>query len=166
MASSRRPSRSRRASCSRSHIGCDASRPVSDARPTSFSSAVGGLAVPKPAVLEQVVPISLGFLAFIFLIQRFGAHRISVAYAPVTAIWLLLLGGCGITNIVSHPAVFRAFDPSRAVMFFVRTRNYDALAGILLSVTGCEGLYSNLGSFNAVSPRFVTWLLLSSLTVL
>lgn len=116
-----------------------------------LSSAVGGLAVPKPEVTKDVVAISLGFLAFIFLIQRWGANKISMFYAPVTVTWLLLLGSTGIVNIVSHPGIFRAFDPSRAVMFFVRTGNYDALAGILLCVTGCEGLFSNLGSFNPVS---------------
>lgn len=123
-----------------------------------LSSAVGGLAVPKPEVTKDVVAISLSFLAFIFLIQRWGANKISMFYAPVTVIWLLLLGSTGIVNIVSHPGIFRAFDPSRAVMFFVRTGNYDALAGILLCVTGCEGLFSNLGSFNPVSrPSRLLW---------
>jgi hypothetical protein len=36
---------------------------------------------------------------------------------------------------------------------FVRTGNYDLLAGILLSVTGCEAMFANLGQFNAASIR-------------
>jgi KUP system potassium uptake protein len=36
---------------------------------------------------------------------------------------------------------------------FVRTRDYDLLAGILLCVTGCEALFANLGQFNAASIR-------------
>lgn len=31
-------------------------------------------------------------------------------------IWLLLLGVTGIVNIVAYPGIFRAFDPSRAVL--------------------------------------------------
>jgi KUP system potassium uptake protein len=36
---------------------------------------------------------------------------------------------------------------------FVRTRDYDLLAGVLLSVTGCEAMFANLGQFNAMSIR-------------
>lgn len=62
-----------------------------------------------------------------------------------------------IINVVTYPGIMRAFDPSRAVMCksrttltpavtdnpipdFVRTKNYDALAGVLLSLTGCEAV--------------------------
>jgi hypothetical protein len=102
-------------------------------------SAVGGLAVAQPSVIDRVVPISLGFLAFIFLIQRFGAHRIAIAYSPLFAVWMLLIGVTGAYNISTHPAVMRACDPSRAVMYFVRTGNYDAMAGVILALTGAEG---------------------------
>lgn len=76
----------------------------------------------------------------------------------VTLIWLLLLAITGIVNIVKYPGIFRAFDPSRAVLrrslhilviiplnflsVFVRTRDYDILAGVLLAVTGCEALFA------------------------
>lgn len=33
---------------------------------------------------------------------------------------------------------------------FVRTKRFDALAGVLLSITGCEAMFANLGQFNAV----------------
>jgi KUP system potassium uptake protein len=36
---------------------------------------------------------------------------------------------------------------------FVRTRDYDLLAGVLLAVTGCEAMFANLGQFNAASIR-------------
>jgi len=65
--------------------------------------------------------------------------------------WLVLLGSTGIVNIIKYPGIFRAFDPSRAVMLFVRTGNYDILAGVLLAVTGCEALFANLGQFTMLS---------------
>lgn len=86
-----------------------------------------------------MVPISLGFLAFIFVIQRFGAQRIAIGYSPCFAIWMLLIAVTGAYNISTHPAVFRACDPSRAIMYFVRTGNYDAMAGVILTLTGAEG---------------------------
>jgi KUP system potassium uptake protein len=78
----------------------------------------------------------------------------------VTFLWLLFLGGTGIANITHFPGIFRAFDPSRAVLrtftlcahpqcpltdlsaVFVRTRDYDLLAGVLLALTGCEALFA------------------------
>ncbi|CAE6459525.1 hypothetical protein ACGC1H_004059 [Rhizoctonia solani] len=119
----------------------------------SVTSAVGGIAVAKPDISSKVVPISIAFLLVLFLIQRFGTTTIGRIFAPVTMVWLLLLASTGIVNIVQHPGIFRAFDPSRAVLLFVRTKNYDVLAGVLLAVTGCEALFANLGQFNATSIR-------------
>ncbi|CUA70967.1 High affinity potassium transporter [Schwanniomyces occidentalis] [Rhizoctonia solani] len=119
----------------------------------SVTSAVGGISVAKPDVSSKVVPISIAFLVVLFLIQRFGTAAIGRIFAPVTMIWLLLLAATGIVNITQHPGIFRAFDPSRAVLLFVRTKNYDILAGVLLAVTGCEALFANLGQFNAISIR-------------
>ncbi|KAF8737866.1 potassium transporter, partial [Rhizoctonia solani] len=127
----------------------------------SVTSAVGGIAVAKSDVSSKVVPISIAFLIILFLPQRFGTTTIGRVFAPVTMAWFLLLGITGIMNIVHYPGVFRAFDPSRAVLLFVRTKNYDMLAGVLLAVTGCEALFANLGQFNATSIRlsfiFVTY---------
>lgn len=117
----------------------------------SVTSAVGGIAVAKPSVLNDVTPIAIAFLVALFLVQRFGTKQITAVFAPITFLWLMLLAVTGIYNISKHPGVFRAIDPSRAVMWFVRTKDYDALAGVLLAVTGCEAMFANLGQFNALS---------------
>ncbi|KAF9510974.1 hypothetical protein BS47DRAFT_1347297 [Hydnum rufescens UP504] len=117
----------------------------------SVTSAVGGLGVAKPSVLNQVTGISIGFLVALFVIQRFGTSRITAVFSPITFIWLALIGACGIVNITSYPGVWRAVDPSRAILWFVRTKQYDLLAGVLLAVTGCEAMFANLGQFNALS---------------
>ncbi|KZT21026.1 potassium transporter [Neolentinus lepideus HHB14362 ss-1] len=119
----------------------------------SVTSAVGGIAVAKASVQSKVTPISIAFLLALFLVQPFGTARLASVFAPVTSIWLLLLGATGIVNIVAHPGICRAFDPSRAVLLFVRTRDYDLLAGVLLAVTGCEAVFANLGQFNMASIR-------------
>lgn len=37
-------------------------------------------------------------------------------------IWLMLLGVTGIVNITAYPGIFRAFDPSRAVLCMLYVR--------------------------------------------
>ncbi|KAL4246799.1 Potassium transporter [Abortiporus biennis] len=117
----------------------------------SVTSAVAGIAIAKPEISKDVIPISIAFLVVLFLIQSRGTSTLAFVFAPVTFVWISLLACTGIVNIVSYPGIFRALDPSRAVLLFVRTRDYDILAGILLSVTGCEALFANLGQFNRLS---------------
>ncbi|KAF8584646.1 potassium transporter [Ramaria rubella] len=117
----------------------------------SLTSAVGGIAVAVPSVENKITGISIAFLAFLFAIQRFGTAKISYIFSPITLVWMILLAATGIVNITHYPGIFRAFDPSRAVLLFVRTKDYDLLAGVLLAVTGCEAVFANLGQFNRQS---------------
>ncbi|KIY68292.1 potassium transporter [Cylindrobasidium torrendii FP15055 ss-10] len=119
----------------------------------SVTSAVGGIAVAKASVTEDIVPISIAFLLVLFFVQQFGTARLAVTFAPISMIWFLLILSTGIYNITTYPGIFRALDPSRAVMLFVRTKDYGLLSGILLSVTGCEAIFANVGQFNAASIR-------------
>lgn len=82
----------------------------------SVVSAVGGIAIAKPEVLDSITPISIAFLVPLFLCQSYGAKKISFTFAPITFIWFCLLFVCGAINIAAYPGIFRAFDPSRAVM--------------------------------------------------
>ncbi|ORY35333.1 potassium transporter [Naematelia encephala] len=102
----------------------------------SVVSAVEGIAVAKPGVINDIVPISIVFLLLLFAVQGFGIQRLSICFAPITFIWLLLLGSTGIYNIVQFPGIWRAYDPSRAIMY------YDNLAGVLLAITGCEAIFA------------------------
>ncbi|PFH49945.1 hypothetical protein AMATHDRAFT_62055 [Amanita thiersii Skay4041] len=119
----------------------------------SVTSAVGGIAVAEPDVTKDVVPISIVFLLALFVFQRFGTSRVGLTFAPISSLWFMCLTCTGIYNITRYPGIFRALDPSRAVMLFVRTREYDILAGVLLSLTGCEAIFANLGQFNDLSIR-------------
>ncbi|KAJ7797662.1 potassium transporter [Mycena olivaceomarginata] len=119
----------------------------------SVTSAVGGIAVAKESVSSKITPISIVILLVLFIAQRVGTARLAFMFAPISCVWFLLLAGTGIYNITAHPGIFRAFDPSRAVMLFVRTGDYDILAGVLLALTGCEAIFANLGQFNALSIR-------------
>ncbi|EKM57720.1 uncharacterized protein PHACADRAFT_251527 [Phanerochaete carnosa HHB-10118-sp] len=117
----------------------------------SVTSAVAGIGVAKPSINSDVAPISIALLIVLFLFQFRGTSQIGFLFAPVTFIWLILLAVTGIINTVSYPGIFRAFDPSRAILLFVRTRDYDILAGVLLALTGCEAMFASLGHFNMLS---------------
>ncbi|KAF8343267.1 potassium transporter [Amanita rubescens] len=119
----------------------------------SVTSAVVGIAIAKPSVANDVIPISIAFLIGLFLLQQFGTSRISFWFAPVAFLWFLSISIIGIYNITFYPGILRAFDPSRAVMLFVRTKRYDYLMGVILALTGCEATFANLGQFNATSIR-------------
>ncbi|KAF8631980.1 hypothetical protein AX15_002091 [Amanita polypyramis BW_CC] len=119
----------------------------------SVTSAVTGISVVKPSVTKGAIPISIAFLVALFLLQQFGTSRISFLFAPISLLWFVSIAIIGVINIVSYPGILRAFDPSRAVLMFIRTKNYDILTGIILALTGCEATFANLGQFNATSIR-------------
>lgn len=79
------------------------------------------------------------------LAQSLGIKKLAVAYSPLVSLWFLFLFLTGAYNCHLHPGIWRAWDPSRAVLYFTRTGNYSALSGVLLAMTGCEALFANLG---------------------
>ncbi|GAA5909582.1 hypothetical protein JCM6882_003461 [Rhodosporidiobolus microsporus] len=121
----------------------------------SVVSAVGGIAfaVPRVSDSSSIVGISCAILFLLFVGQALGTKRIATLFSPIVAVWLALNGIGGAINIAQHPSIFRAFDPSRAVMLFVRTGNYDLLNGVILAITGVEALFANLGQFSKNSIR-------------
>jgi len=120
----------------------------------SVTSAISGIAIPVPSLdSSSITGISIAILVMIFGSQRFGTNLLALSFAPIVSIWLMLITGIGIYNITLHPAVFRALDPSRAIMFFVRTKSISPLSGILLSITGVEALFANLGQFSKGAIR-------------
>ncbi|GAA5914976.1 hypothetical protein JCM6882_001949 [Rhodosporidiobolus microsporus] len=121
----------------------------------SVRSAVTGIAVAAPSVSDtgSIVGISCAFLVVLFLLQALGTKKIAYLFSPIVSVWLLLCAVGGAINIAKHPGVFRAFDPSRAVLLFVRTDDYDLLSGVILAITGSEALFANLGHFSKGSIR-------------
>lgn len=107
----------------------------------SVTSAVQGLGVAVPTVDNFIVAISIAILVVLFLGQGAGTNRVGRAFAPIVVIWLLLIGAQGIVNLRVYPSVFRAFSPHYAVLWFVNgDANFSALSGVLLAITGVEGI--------------------------
>lgn len=106
-----------------------------------------------------MVLLSCIVLVCLFTLQHWGTRRVAFLFAPVVVLWLLLLAALGIYNIaVWNPRILRAISPYYVVRFFQRTGKdgWISLGGVLLSMTGTEAMYADLGHFTAASIR-VRW---------
>ncbi|KAG7096615.1 hypothetical protein E1B28_004032 [Marasmius oreades] len=119
----------------------------------SVNAAVSGIGTANPEILNRQKPIAISIIVVFFLWQRFGTSKLSLTYGPIALLWFLLLCITGIWNIVQYPGIFRALDPSRAILWFIRTGEYDSLTGVLLAVTGCEAMFACVGHFNVRSVQ-------------
>ncbi|KAK4647928.1 uncharacterized protein QC761_105700 [Podospora bellae-mahoneyi] len=118
----------------------------------SVLGAVQGLKVVKPDLSSSaIVGTSCGILIVLFLIQPFGTTKLASAFAPIVIIWLGFNGGFGIYNLVKYDwVVLKAFSPYFAIQLFSqhKTQGWRMLGGILLSFTGVEALFADLGAFS------------------
>ena len=106
----------------------------------SVLSAVEGLGVAAPQLERFVVPITVGILAALFGLQRFGTGRVGRLFGPVTLVWFATLGLLGLRQIVLHPHVLYGFSPHHAVLFFQSHGLHGTLilGAVFLTVTGAE----------------------------
>lgn len=115
----------------------------------SVLSAVEGLKQVSPNLDHYVIPITMGILVSVFAVQRFGTGKVGVVFGPITALWFIVLAVLGVTNIVSHPGVFAAFNPLLGINFLT-THGFNGfllMGSVFLSVTGAEALYADMGHF-------------------
>jgi KUP system potassium uptake protein len=124
----------------------------------SVLGAIEGLEVATPLFQPYVVPITAGILVGLFLIQKYGTHRVGGTFGPIMVIWFLTLAVLGIVWIARFPAVLAAFDPRHAVTFFVRNGfiGFAVLGAVFLVVTGGEALYADMGHFGR-HPIRLAW---------
>ncbi len=125
----------------------------------SVLSAVEGLKVISPAFEEAVIPLSLGILVALFIVQYRGTGSMGRVFGPITALWFAVLGVLGVVEVLQHPGVLVAFSPHYAVEFCAHYRlaAFIAMGSVVLAVTGAEALYADMGHFGA-RPIRMAWL--------
>jgi KUP system potassium uptake protein len=127
----------------------------------SVLSAVEGLKVVQPSLGGLVVPITAAIIVLLFLVQRRGTAAVGRLFGPVMILWFAVIGACGIGGITHQPAILKALSPTYALGFLGGHFGiaFFALAAIVLSVTGAEALYADMGHFGR---RSITrgWLIL------
>ncbi|XP_051228018.1 probable potassium transporter 2 [Lolium perenne] len=144
---------------------CGASMVIGDGVLTpaiSVLSSMSGLQVRATGLQERsVVLLSCIVLVGLFSLQHRGTQKVAFMFAPIVIIWLFCIGGIGLYNIVHwNPRIYQALSPYYIIKFF-RTTGTDgwiALGGILLSMTGSEAMFADLGHFTSASVRlaFIT----------
>ena len=124
--------------------------------PITVLGAVEGLEVISPVFTKWVVPISLVILILLFSAQRFGTAKVGKAFGPIMITWFVVIAAFGVYNIVQNPIVLKAMNPYWAWNFFA-THNWHAvliLGAVVLTVTGGEALYADLGHFGKKPIRW------------
>ncbi|MCW2866853.1 MAG: hypothetical protein JWR20_1041, partial [Marmoricola sp.] len=115
----------------------------------SVLSAAEGLEVANPSFKVAVLPIAVVLLAGVFVLQRIGTGVIGKFYGPIMVVWFLLLAVTGAFSLAHDPGVLVALSPHEAVRFFVADplTAFLSLGAVILTVTGAEALYADLGHF-------------------
>ncbi len=123
--------------------------------PISVASAVEGLRAIYPDI--PTVPIVIGIIAGLFLLQSFGTQIVGKAFGPIMFLWFTMLGVLGILWITKNPVILKAINPYYAYQLLV---NYPGgfwlLGSVFLCTTGAEALYSDLGHCGKGNIR-ISW---------
>lgn len=129
----------------------------------SVLSAVEGLEVAAPGLASLVLPIALVLLVGLFLIQRFGTHRVGSVFGPVMVVWFVCIGAFGLISVAQSPGVLVSVSPTYAIDFLVSDPAvaFLALGSVVLCVTGAEALYADMGQFGR-RPIRISWFAIAS----
>jgi KUP system potassium uptake protein len=125
----------------------------------SVLSAVEGLTVVEGRFAPLVLPITVGILVGLFMVQSRGTETISRYFGPIVLVYFLTLSALGIIQLVQRPDVLVALSPYYAFLFFENDPMlaFLALGSIVLAVTGAEALYADMGHFGR-RPISIAWL--------
>ncbi|XP_077218852.1 potassium transporter 5-like [Tasmannia lanceolata] len=121
----------------------------------SVLSAVSGIKEATSTMSEgRIVLASIVILVFLFLVQRFGTDKVGSTFAPILIVWFFFIGGTGIYNFAKYdPSVIKAINPKYIVDYFKRNKKeaWISLGGVILSITGAEAMFADLGHFSVRS---------------
>ena len=132
----------------------------------SVLSAVEGLkSIPAFATLfgqPEVVGVTIAILIGLFIIQARGTASVARLFGPICIVWFVLIGALGLMHILDAPAILRAFDPSRGIMFLLGhgVIGLFVLGTVFLTVTGAEALTADMGHFGRL-PIQLGWFMLA-----
>lgn len=124
----------------------------------SVLSAVEGLTVVNSGLQPMVIPIAVGLLVFLFMIQSRGTAKIGALFAPVMFVYFVVIAILGLTQIVQTPEILLALNPWYAFQFFLIDgfKAFLALGSVVLAVTGSAALFADMGHFGR-KPMRIAW---------
>ncbi|KAH0853833.1 hypothetical protein HID58_092846 [Brassica napus] len=115
----------------------------------SVLSAVSGVKLKIPQLHENYVVI----ISCIILVAIFssGFH-----FAPISTAWLLSISSIGVYNTIKwNPHIVSALSPVYMYKFLRNTgvEGWVSLGGVVLSITGVETMFADLGHFSSLSIK-------------
>ncbi|HNN91942.1 MAG TPA: potassium transporter Kup [Pseudomonadota bacterium] len=121
----------------------------------SVLGALEGLEVVTTAFKPLVVPLTIGILVGLFLVQQRGTAKVGALFGPVMMVWFACISLIGLPWIIRYPSVLSAVSPHHAVLFFAhhKLHGFLALGSVVLCITGGEALYADMGHFGRRSIR-------------
>lgn len=124
----------------------------------SVLSAVEGLSIVTPSFNQWLMPIALGILTALFMIQRHGTGTMGKLFGPITLTWFISIGLLGIWSIIQTPYVLTLINPYWAVNFVVSEPKvaFLTMGAVVLTLTGGEALYADMGHFGR-QPIRLAW---------
>ncbi|HMS95943.1 MAG TPA: KUP/HAK/KT family potassium transporter [Tabrizicola sp.] len=124
----------------------------------SVLSAVEGTELILPSLAPFVMPVTVGILIALFMMQRVGTAKVAKLFGPICVVWFLALAGLGILYLVKAPSVLASFNPLWAIGFLMDHTGvaFVVLGAVFLAVTGGEALYADLGHFGR-KPIKLAW---------
>ncbi len=127
----------------------------------SVLSAVEGITVGRESLQFLVIPMTVVILIGLFLTQRVGTAWVGAIFGPVTLLWFVTIAILGVMEMVNHPEIVSAVNPSYAVRFLFThgKAGFFVLGAVVLAVTGAEALYADMGHFGR-KPIRLAWFFL------
>ena len=124
----------------------------------SVLGATEGLEVIAPQFHIFVVPATLVILLTLFLVQKKGTAKVGRVFGPVMTLWFFTIAILGMVEIAREPEILFAINPYHGLSFFTRNgfAGFVILGAVVLSVTGAEALYADMGHFGK-KPIRVAW---------
>ncbi|KAH9620548.1 hypothetical protein KSS87_016497 [Heliosperma pusillum] len=109
-----------------------------------------------PAISDVVVVVAVVILVGLFSLQHYGTDKVGWLFAPIVLLWFLMIGGIGIYNICKHDSsVLKAFSPVYVYRYLKKggKDHWTSLGGIMLSITGTEALFADLGHYPVLAVQ-------------
>ncbi|CAP02620.1 potassium transport system, low affinity (KUP family) [Acinetobacter baumannii SDF] len=121
----------------------------------SVLSAVEGLSIATDVFDPFIMPIAIAIIVTLFLVQKHGPAFVGKFFGPITLVWFLSLGILGIHSVIQTPVVLGMFSPHWAIQFIYHhpIMTFFVMGAVVLTVTGGEALYADMGHFGPVPIR-------------
>ncbi len=122
----------------------------------SVLSAVEGLQIIAPKLKQYILLITVAVLGVLFMVQAKGTGKVGRMFSPIMIFWFATLGVLGLINIVKAPGVLMAINPYYAVHLLLELgwKGYLIMGAVVLSITGAEALYADMGHFGLKPIRY------------